>query len=123
MNLLEKEIDGQVYQFKAGFDFLNVIDKTATREVEGEKVNTGLMLTVARIVDGDIMALVDCLFDLNINQKPRITKNKIQTWIEDMEDVDPLFDEVVNFLFNANVCKKKLKALKKIQLQMEEETK
>lgn len=121
MNLLEYEIDGQIYAFKASFDFLHEVNKKVYKDVDlDQKKQIGLVWNVANIIDGDIDALVDCLFALNIGQQPRITKAKLQKWLEEYEDIDSLFNEVLDFLFNANVCKKALKELKKLHEENKE---
>lgn len=121
MNLLEYEIDGQIYGFKASFDFLHEVNKKILKDVDfDQKKQVGLIWLVANMVDGDIDALVDCLFALNIGHSPRVTKTKLQKWLEDFEDIDSVFNEVLDFLFNANVCKKSLKEIKKLHEEQKE---
>ena len=66
---------------------------------------------VASIMDGDIDALVDCIFCMNIGQTPRLKKTDIERYLEDVEDIDKVFEDVINFLSQANACKKEVKSL------------
>ena len=84
------------------------------------KKEVGLKFMVASIMDGDIDALVDCIFCMNIGQTPRLKKADIERYLEDVEDIDKVFDDVINFLSQANACKKEVKSL---MTSMQEEEK
>ena len=66
---------------------------------------------VASIIDGDIDALADCIFYMNIGQSPRLKKAQVESYLEDVEDIDKVFEDVINFLSQANACKKEVKPL------------
>ena len=84
------------------------------------KKEVGLKFMVASIMDGDIDALVDCIFCMNIGQTPRLKKTDIERYLEDVEDIDKVFEDVINFLSQANACKKEVKSL---MTSMQEEEK
>lgn len=125
MNVLEYEINGKVYQFKASFKFLHEVNSKVKVEVAEFKQSQqkGLVWLVANMIDGDVDALVDTLFAMNIGQSPRVTKTDLESFIEDHSDIDSVFEEVLNFLFKANVCKKALKDVKKIYEEQKEPSK
>lgn len=116
MNILEYEIDGKMYQFKASFGFLHEVNSKIKVEVSEFKATQqkGLVWLVANMIDGDADALVTTLFSMNSGMQPRVTKAALEKFLEDHEDIEAVFDEVLSFLFDANVCKKALKEVKKL---------
>ena len=111
MNILEYEIDGKMYQFKASFGFLHEVNSKIKIEVSEFKATQqkGLVWLVANMVDGDADALVNTLYAMNLGMQPRVTKSALESFLEEHSDIESVFDEVLSFLFQANVCKKTLK--------------
>lgn len=105
---MELVINDETYTFKAGFGFLHEINKTVAVDVDGvkKKKEIGLTYCVLNMLEGDVDALVECLLALNVGQKPRVQKSMLEAYIEEVEDIDKLFDEVIDFLSKANVSKK-----------------
>lgn len=122
---MEIEVNGETYQLVAGFGFLHEVNKRVTVDVPNtkNKKEVGLKFMVASIMDGDIDALVDCIFCMNIGQTPRLKKTDIERYLEDVEDIDKVFEDVINFLFQANVCKKEVKSLMTSMQKEEKEEK
>ena len=118
---MEIEANGEIYQLVAGFGFLHEVNKRVTVDVPNtkNKKEVGLKFMVASIMDGDIDALVDCIFCMNIGQTPRLKKTDIERYLEDVEDIE-VFEDVINFLSQANACKKEVKSL---MTSMQEEEK
>lgn len=108
MTTFELTIDNQVYEFKAGIGFLRDANKRIQQKIDGtdQFKNMGLQYLVAGIIDGDIEDLIDTLDLMNKGCEPRLTKKQIEKYIEEVEDIDKLFDDVLGFLKNANVSKK-----------------
>ena len=96
---MEIEVNGETYQLVAGFGFLHEVNKRVTVDVPNtkNKKEVGLKFMVASIMDGDIDALVDCIFCMNIGQTPRLKKTDIERYLEDVEDIDKVFEDVINF--------------------------
>lgn len=122
MNNLEIEIKNTSYTFKAGFAFLHKVNKEVTAPVDGfdKKKEIGLPWLVANIIDGDIDFLVKCLLDMNMNQTPRLTKEDLEEWLEEVDDIDAVFKAVIDFLLSANVCKKALAQVAQEYKKMQE---
>lgn len=122
MNNLEIEIKNTSYTFKAGFAFLHKVNKEVTAPVDGfdKKKEIGLPWLVANIIDGDVDFLVKCLLDMNMNQTPRLTKEDLEEWLEEVEDIDAVFKKVIDFLLSANVCKKALAQVAQEYKKMQE---
>lgn len=114
---MEIEANGEIYQLVAGFGFLYEVNKRVTVDVPNtkNKKEVGLKFMVASIMDGDIDALVDCIFCMNIGQTPRLKKTDIERYLEDVEDIDKVFEDVINFLSHANVCRKEVMQLMSVQ--------
>lgn len=113
--MFELTIDGTVYQFKFGIGFIKDMSKTAQRPVDGvpgKMEDVGLTLAIGRIMDGDVLGLIDVLFAANKGFDPRITKEKLENYIENDEtDIDALFKDVLDFFEKANATKKVTKNL------------
>lgn len=115
---MEIEVNGEIYQLVAGFGFLHEVNKKLSIDVPntGKKKEVGLKYMVASIIDGDIDALADCIFYMNIGQSPRLKKAQVESYLEDVEDIDKVFEDVINFLSQANACKKEVKPLLSTQV-------
>lgn len=115
MSYLEIEINDKVYQFKFGMGFMREVNKLVSKPIDGVpgvKQNIGLQYTLAQIIDGDVEALIEALVIANKGCEPRITRTKLDEYVEDEStDVDELFDKVKDFLRTANVTKKVMNSL------------
>ena len=122
---MEIEVNGEIYQLVAGFGFLHEVNKKLAIDVQstGTKKEIGLKYMVASIIEGDIDALVDCIFYMNSGQSPRLKKTQIESYLEDVEDIDKVFEDVINFLSQANACKKEVKSLMTSMQEEEKEEK
>lgn len=114
--MFELTINGVVYQFNFGRGFVREINKTVKKPIDGMPDLTedvGLAFMVAKLIDGDVLALVDALDMANKRFMPRITKNEIEEYIESEDtDIDELFKEVLVFLERANATKKMVRKMK-----------
>lgn len=120
--MFEITIGGNAYQFKFGMGFMREVNKKISQAVDGApdiKKNVGLNYAVAGIIDGDVEELVNVLFAANQGMTPRVTKQLLDNYIDDeCEDIDKLFEDVLDFLGKANATKK---AVKNIQEAVEAE--
>ena len=67
---------------------------------------------VASVIDGDPEALVDLLEVANKGFSPRVSRNLLDSYIDDAEtDIDDLFKTVIDFLKNANATKKAVETI------------
>ena len=110
---MEIEVNGEIYKLVAGFGFLREVNKKVTVDVPntGKKKEVGLKFMVASIIDGDIDELADCIFYMNVGQTPRLKKADVENYLEDVDDIDKVFEDVLNFLSQANACKKEVRPL------------
>lgn len=125
MNYLEIEIFDKVYQFKFGMGFMREVNKLVSKPVDGVpgvKQNIGLQYTLAQIIDGDVEALIEALIIANKGCEPRITRTKLDEYVEsDDTDIEELFSKVKDFLRTANVTKKVMNTLLTVVEQIQEE--
>lgn len=114
MAVMELTIGNQVYEFKAGIGFMREANKKVVEKIDNTDTYRGVGLTylVAGIIDGDIDDLVDALDLMNKGMKPRVTRAQLEEYIEEIDDIDKLFEEVLDFFANANVSKRIVKNLR-----------
>ena len=114
--MFELTINNQVYGFNFGMGFMREINRTLSQPVDGvpgAKQNIGLRYKIAGIMDGDIEALEDVLEAANKGCEPRLTRAVLDAHIDDANtDIDRLFEDVLDFLANANATKKTVAMLK-----------
>ncbi len=114
--IFELTINEEVYQFKFGMGFVREINKTANIPVSGvpgASQDVGLALAVTKILDEDIVTLVDVLVLANKGFTPRVTRTIIEDYVDaDSTDVDEMFNQVMDFLERANATKKVAKKMK-----------
>lgn len=109
--MLEYDIDGKRYQFNAGFAFIRAAN---SRKQDAAGKDVGLLWCMAGVVDRDVERLRDVLMDMNTGREPRLTEAELETWLENHDDLDGVFDAVANFFENANCTRepwRKLSAL------------
>ena len=108
--MMELTIGGKVYQFRFGLGFVREIDKRVTKPmngINGKVQNMGMQFAVAGLIDQDPVELVEILDVANKTEKPRVTRQELDAYIEDENtDTDALFSEVLDFLKSANATKK-----------------
>ena len=113
--MFELTINGVVYQFNFGMGFMRTINKKVGTPVDGlpdVKRNIGLRYYISGIIDNDLEDLEEVLLAANVNQKPRITHEVLDAYIDDANtDIDKLFEDVLDFLRNANATKKTVESI------------
>ena len=123
--MFELTINDTTYQFNFGMGFVREIDPTATKaidDIKGKVQHMGLQFAVAGIIDGDVATLSDVLVRANKGFEPRVTQKEIDHYIENVADIDQLFDDVLGFLKTANATKKTtLTLLETIEKEKEKE--
>lgn len=107
---MEITMNGTVYQFNFGMGFLREVNSRVQTSIEGlngEKRNIGLQYLIAGLFDNDMEALVSVLDAANKGCEPRVSRNQIDAYIDnEIEDIDELFQKVIDFLSKTNATKK-----------------
>lgn len=108
--MMELTINGEVYQFNFGMGFLREINKRVSVPVDkipDVKRNIGLSYLISGVIDRDPEDLVSLLEAANKSLTPRVTRQLLDSYIDDPEtDIDALFEQVIDFLKSANATKK-----------------
>lgn len=108
--MMELTINGEVYQFNFGMGFLREINKRVSVPVDNipdVKRNIGLSYLISGVIDRDPEDLVSLLEAANKSLTPRVTRDLLDSYIDDPEtDIDALFEQVIDFLKSANATKK-----------------
>lgn len=113
--MFELTIDGEVYEFKFGVGFVREINKKTvipTQGLPGAMQEVGFQFEVAKVIDGDVVALVDMLEIANKGMKPRVTTKKLEEYIDNEADIDELFTQVIGFLSEAAATKSATQKMK-----------
>lgn len=106
--MFELTINNAVYQFKFGMGFLKEINKVYQKPIDGvpnAKENVGLQMHVAGLFGGGCEYLVEVLDAANKGQNPRVTRALLEQYIDDCEDIDGLFEDVLCALKSSNATK------------------
>ncbi len=88
--MFELTINGTVYEFNFGIGFVKEINKMVQKPVDGVpgiKEDMGLTFAIAKIIDGDVVTLINVLDMANKGKDPRITKAMLEEYVDD-EDTD-----------------------------------
>ena len=112
--MFELTINDKVYQFNFGMGFLREVNSKYQKPIDGlpgAKENIGLQLLFTGVSQGGTEYLVDVLEAANKGQNPRVTRGLIDQYIDDCEDIDKLFDDVIEGLKSANATKKVVMAI------------
>lgn len=122
MQVMELEMNGKTYQFKAGMKFIQKANKKQFIINEGIRVDVGLTLMIGNIMEGDVMALCDALLLMNEGMDPRVTENTIDEYLEDEDtDIETLFEKVIDFFKMSNCTKKTVQKLEEEKKEKEKE--
>lgn len=108
----ELVINGTTYEFNFGMGFIRQIDPKHQQKVNGITQNVGLYVEMAKIFDGDIVALYECLRMANKGFTPRLEQAEFDAWLDDEDtDIEGVMKEVESFFANSNCCKMTYKKL------------
>lgn len=111
---MELEINGKNALFKFGLAFLRELDKTYYSEQNGVRLGLGLDLCLTQLLGGYPEYLATVLFCANrhtpANKGAKLTQPEIDSYVEDTDDLEGLFDAVIDELKESNVTKSKVAA-------------
>lgn len=114
--MFELTINNKVYNFNFGLGFIRELNPKVTKPIDGVKgkqQELGLQYAIGGIIDGDIEDLISVLLTANKGcEGERLTIKELEAHIEDSNtDLDELFEQVLDFLSEANCTKKTVKNL------------
>ena len=110
---------GVTYPLRFGMQFLRTINKEHQVPVEnmpGEKESMGLSYTVGMLMQGSLETLEHVIYVANKTENPRMANTGIiDDYIEtECEDIEALFEQVMDFLLTANATRVTAKKAKEM---------
>lgn len=90
------------YSFVFGFGFLKEINRLHTFKANGMTMKMGLENILPNLLNKDIETLVEVLKIANRTETPRASEKDLIQLIESTEDINDLFDEVLEALKESN---------------------
>lgn len=119
-------IGGINYQFNFGMGFLRAVNKLESipvKDAPSVRQNVGLRVMLLRLHDNDLEALSTVLYLANINKKPRLTQEQVDSYLEaDDTDHAKLFEDVLDFLSKAKCTAETATEIEKLAKQAEAES-
>lgn len=108
LNIKEKE-----FEVHFGIKFIRELDKANYFVKEGAKFGAGLELKIPMLFTYDTVALSEVLYTGTCTQKVRPTVNDVDEYVENCENIEALFDEVISELKKGNATRLKMTQMEK----------
>ena len=98
-------INGKTYNVKFGVKFVRSLDKTFPIERSGMKCGLALSAKIPELYAKNIASLADILYHGTVTESPRPSLADVETFVEEHEDLEQLFDDVIQELSESNAGK------------------
>lgn len=105
------EIKGTEYEVHFGIKFIRELDKKYEIERENMKFGAGLEMIVPLLLGYDATKLSEVLYLSTCTEKKRPNQESVDEYVENHEDIEKLFEEVMDELKNSNATRLKVKDL------------
>ena len=105
------EIKGTEYEVHFGIKFIRELDKKYEIERENMKFGAGLEMIVPLLLGYDATKLSEILYLSTCTEKKRPNQESVDEYVENHEDIEKLFEEVMDELKNSNATRLKVKDL------------
>ncbi|EFY03418.1 tail assembly chaperone [Streptococcus dysgalactiae] len=102
---MQLEIKGKTHNVKFGTRFVAEMDKNHVTEREGMKFGTGLQSTVPFLFERNVVTLAEIIHVGTITESPRPSLNDIYDYIDEVDDIEKLFNDVLDELRRSNASK------------------
>ena len=99
------QIKGTDYKVTFGIGFLRELDKKYCIERSGMKFGASMDYKIPLILAGDVVTLSDVLYTATCTEDKRPSQKDVDEYIDGVEDIGALFDEVVEELKKSNATK------------------
>ena len=105
-------INGNDYKINFGIAFIRKLDeKYFVKNQSGVKFGTGLETKIPLLLTNDVLTLSEFLYTGTCTEEKRPTQKEIDQYVDEVEDIEALFDEVVDELKKHNATKLKMKEI------------
>lgn len=103
---MELKINDKDYSFKFGVRFVRELDKEMPIKNEGVDFGFGLNAKVIpELKMANINTLSRLLYLASRTEKPKLTQEELDNYIDDVDDIEALFDLVMKELSESNAGK------------------
>lgn len=100
------------YEVRFGIAFVRALDeKYYVQSKTGIKFGTGMETRIPLLLTYDPVTLSEFLYLGTCTEKKRPSQMDVDAYVDQVEDIDALFDEVMQELKKQNATKKKMEAL------------
>lgn len=115
-------INGKEYEIHFGIGFIRELDKKYfTQNRSGVKFGMGAEVKIPMLLANDVVTLSEILYAGTCTEKKRPTQQEIDDYVDDVEDIEALFDEVISELKKHNATKLRMKEFQEL-LEKQEKT-
>lgn len=103
---MKLKIKNKNYTFKFGVKFVREIDKSMPVKRDDMEFGLGLSAKILpELQSGNINTLSKVLYIASRTETPSLTQDEIDDYVDDVEDIEGLFDEVMKDLGESNAGK------------------
>lgn len=107
-------INDREFEVRFGLRFLRELDKKTYMNVaDGVRLGASMEYKVPLLFANDTVVLSEVLYTGTCTEKVRPTQDMIDSYIENHEDLEGLFEEVLSELKNSNATRLKMNELEK----------
>ena len=100
-------INGKDYKLHFGIGFVRALDeKYNIQNASGAKFGLGLSTKVPMLIGGDPVTLSELIYEGMCTEEKRPTQKEVDAYIDNTEDMDALFGEVLEELKKQNATRK-----------------
>lgn len=110
---MQLTINDKTYEVKFGVKFVRAMDEKYRLNTNGVEFGAGLEATAGFLFNQKITTLADYLYYGTITEKPRPSQNDIDDYLDTVEDIEAVFDEVIAELEASNASKLYISKAKK----------
>ena len=102
---MQLTINEKTYNVKLGVKFVRALDKAYPIEQQGLKFGMALSAKIPELYAKNIASLADIIYYGTVTESPRPSLNDVETYVEECEDLEKLFDDVIQELSESNAGK------------------
>jgi len=90
---------------KFGVKFVRALDKAYPIEQQGLKFGMALSAKIPELYAKNIATLADVIYYGTVTESPRPSLEEVETFVEECDDLEKLFDDVIEELSESNAGK------------------
>lgn len=98
-------INGKTHNVKFGVKFVRSLDKAYPIKQQGLKFGMALSAKIPELYAKNIASLADIIYHGTVTESPRPSLVDVETFVEEHEDLEKLFDDVLQELSESNAGK------------------